>query len=674
MCIYFKKGCIMKTSLLFGIHCHQPIDNFDHVVYEIIEKSYEPFFMVLKEYPSFKCSVHFSGWLFEFIKKNRPNLFALMQELAPQLEFFTGGFYEPILASIPSRDRVAQINMLSDFIEKNFNQKPKGLWLTERIWDDSIIDDLYKCNIEYVIVDDYHLIAAGHDSKNLNGYFISENSNHTIALFPINKALRYAIPFASIEKTQETLHDIQNEQGKNAAIIFDDGEKFGVWPKTYEKVYEQEWLKNFFQTTLDDESIDVQTFNEYYTQNHAISLAYLPTVSYHEMQEWSILPNLAHDYKNLIETIPQLEHLIRGGIWKNFFLKYQESTWIHKRFLELSKKNNNSLKFKKALYKTQCNDVLWHGIFGGVYLPNLRDNAYRYIIECENILGNELKSEVLDINLNSYNEYKFFTPELLTVIDCKNGGQIVELDLRDVCFNLQNTLTRYKEIYHKKIVKTVKEELPLEVQEESKTIHDNLLTTDEELHFHMDWYLKKSAIDHICDDSFCLENFQSNSFKEYSDFTNQPFKVLANTQKNLTLERIGGVYEDIKYPTTLQKEFEFNKTSIQMHINLTSNYDKPLQHVIEWNLHFSNYDMLLINNKSIEDTLSFNTSKLVIEDKTFNKKFSFVFESNIAVYIFKVKSISQSEAGVDYTTQGLCFAFVHPFVNNLSFKYTFKCL
>ncbi|MFA7083210.1 MAG: alpha-amylase/4-alpha-glucanotransferase domain-containing protein [Arcobacteraceae bacterium] len=663
----------MKTNLLFGIHCHQPIDNFDSVVYEIIEKSYEPFFTILKQYPTFKCSVHFSGWLLEFIKKNRPSLFALIQELSPQLEFFTGGYYEPILASIPSCDRIAQINKLTNFIKKNFNQTPKGLWLTERIWDDSIIDDLHICNIEYVIVDDYHLIAAGHDTKNLNGYFISENSNHTIALFPINKALRYVIPFASVEKTQQTLHSIRNKAGQNAAIIFDDGEKFGVWPKTYEKVYEQEWLKNFFETTLSDETIDVLTFNEYYTQNKAIDLAYIPTVSYHEMQEWSILPNLAQDYKELVQTVPELEHLIRGGIWKNFFLKYNESNWIHKRSLELSKTNAASAKFKKALYKTQCNDVLWHGIFGGIYLPNLRDNAYRYIIECENLLDSPIGMQKKDINLNSYEEYKFLTKELIVILDCKNGGQIVELDLREDRFNLQNTLTRYKEIYHSNIVKEEQTSL-VETQEESPNIHDNILTTHEDLDFHVDWYLKKSAIDHITDCSFSLKTFEANSFIEYSDFTNQPFTVVNTSDKSLALERNGGIYLEKKYPTSLKKEFEFNKNAIQSTINIETSFEKPLLYVLEWNLHFNDYDSLLINNCHIHDSLEFCTLKLVIKDKSLNKKISFTFEKEVTVYVCKIKSVSQSEAGVDYTTQGLSFAFVQPLDKALRSCYTFKCV
>ena len=268
-----------KTSLLLGIHCHQPIDNFDWVLFETIEKSYRPFFEVLKKFPEFKLSVHYSGWLLEFIEKNDKELFELMKSLSGQLEFFSGGYYEPVLASIPSKDRIAQITKLNKYIEKHFNQTPKGLWLTERVWDNSIIRDLKECGIEYVIVDDYHFIANGYDSSNLNGYFITEEGGDEIALFPINQALRYAIPFYNQNKTNELIQSFADDEGKNAAVIFDDGEKFGVWPKTHETVYEKQWLETFLKRTLDDEKIKTETFEEFYQNNQAIALAYLPTVS-----------------------------------------------------------------------------------------------------------------------------------------------------------------------------------------------------------------------------------------------------------------------------------------------------------------------------------------------------------------------------------------------------------
>jgi len=661
----------MKTSLLFGIHCHQPIDNFDSVVLEIIEKSYKPFFNVLQKFPDFKCSVHFSGWTLEFIMENDPELFKLMKKLSPQLEFFTGGYYEPILASISSKDRVAQIKKLSRFIKKHFKQTPKGLWLTERIWDDSIIDDLAKCDVEYVIVDDYHLIASGHNPNDLQGYFMTENSNNHIALFPINKDLRYMIPFATMDETMEKLHAFKNIEGKNAAIIFDDGEKFGVWPKTHKTVYEEAWLEKFFARSLADENIEPMTFEEYYTQNDALSLVYLPTVSYHEMGEWSVLPTLSNSYHKLLDQMGEDEYLIRGGIWKNFFLKYSESNWIHKRSLELSKGRIKGKEYEEALFKTQCNDVLWHGVFGGIYLPNLRDNAYRYIIECENL--KEIKKDVVvsDIDMDSTKEYCFYTPNLITIIKPRGGGQIIELDLRKECFNFQNTLTRYKESYHDKIEKRSEGE-EIEESQEASTIHKNLLTTTEDIELIEDWYLKRSLIDHISDNKLTLENFRTCQFREYGDFANQAYDVVEFDEESIALRREGGIYRPDKFETELRKNLSFKNAAITTELSIESAFEGELNYLSEWNLHFADYDQVTINGKALEDSVEIHDSKLVIHDRYLSKKLTYSFDEALTIYCYRTKSISQSESGVDYTTQGITLGFVKAFNKTLQLEYSFK--
>ncbi len=662
----------MKTDLLFGIHCHQPVDNFDTVVLEIIEKSYKPFFTVLKEFPEFKCSVHFSGWLLEYIQKHDSKLFELIRDLSSQIEFFTGGYYEPILASIPSKDRIAQINKLSRYIEKNFGQIPKGLWLTERIWDDSIIDDLSYCGIEYVIVDDYHLIASGFDKNNLNGYFITENSNNHIAIFPINKELRYKIPFVTSDEVIDTLYKFADEEGKNGAIIFDDGEKFGIWPKTYERVYEQEWLKKFFAKCTQDDNINTVTFNEYYKKSQAISLAYVPTVSYHEMGEWSVLPHNAASYETLLAKNMEHEYLIRGGIWKNFFLKYSESNWIHKRMLELSKDGIDSEQYQDMLFKAQCNDVFWHGVFGGIYLPNLRDNAYKYIIMCENYKGMEARCSVLDIDFDSIDEYKFLTPDLISVIDPKIGAQIVELDLRDACFNLQNTLSRYDEIYHTKIETKVSKEDESE-EDTIATIHNTTLSVEEDVEFFHDWYIKRSAIDHIIDETLSIDTFKSCRFKEYGDFANQLFAVTSNTKNSISLRRKGGIYlEEKKETTVLSKNFSFYNNKIISTIEIATECTKELKYMIEWNLHFQDYDKLSINGKKLDEVLSFKDNVVHIVDSSLNKSIVFEFDDEVEVYIYKVKSVSQSESGVDYTTQGISLGFIKPFCKDVSMEYSLQ--
>ncbi len=71
-----------KTALLFGIHMHQPIDNFGWVIEHAIEVCYKPFFEVMSRYPTFRFSVHCSGWLMEQIEERDPKLYKQIQKLS----------------------------------------------------------------------------------------------------------------------------------------------------------------------------------------------------------------------------------------------------------------------------------------------------------------------------------------------------------------------------------------------------------------------------------------------------------------------------------------------------------------------------------------------------------------------------------------------------------------
>ena len=361
------------------------------------------------------------------------------------------------------------------------------------------------------------------------------------------------------------------------------------------------------------------------------------------------------------------------GFGKNFFIKYNESNWIHKRALELSRKKDVSEQFKDYLYRIQCNDVLWHGVFGGIYLPNLRDNAYKYIIRCENLLNNT-GYEKCDINMDSYEEYKFYTPDLITIIDPKMGGQIIEFDLRKQCFNLQNTLTRYHETYHDKIQKIEgKEELEVketESDEEIATIHnDSLLSTTEDIELFTDWYIKKSAIDHITDKSLTEESFKACNFNEYADFANQAFEVEDITQNSIKLRRDGGIYKEQKKNTQLTKSFKFNNKKVESTIEIKSEESSIMKYLLEYNFHFQDYEILTVNGHNIGEALHLENSQLTILDQSMNKTISFFFDQCMDIYVYPVKSVSQSEAGVDYTIQGIALGFAKDFSSQLNLKY-----
>lgn len=103
-------------------------------------------------------------------------------------------------------------------------------------------------------MDDYHFQCAGFDEEILDGYFMSEEGGSTMGLFPTQK-LRYAIPFLNVSSAIDAIKSFTRKEN-SAAIIFDDAEKFGMWPGTYEWVYEKKWLESFVQAVLADETIE----------------------------------------------------------------------------------------------------------------------------------------------------------------------------------------------------------------------------------------------------------------------------------------------------------------------------------------------------------------------------------------------------------------------------------
>lgn len=669
------------TKLLFGIHMHQPIDNFDWVIKQGVELCYGPFFEVMSRYPEFKFALHCSGWLMEEIKKNYPKLYKNIQSLAQSgsIEFFGAGYYEPILSVIPSEDRVKQIEILNHSIEKNFSQKPQGLWLTERVWESTLIPDIKKAGIKYTVMDDYHFQTAGFNEDILDGYYMSEESGEEIALFPISKKLRYALPFLSVKSALESIKSFTRVEN-SAAIIFDDAEKFGMWPGTHEWVYEKEWLKNFVEAVLADEDIETMHYSSYYESQKPRGIAYLPNVSYYEMGEWSLRAEDALKLQSLKKEMGHERYesegvkFLKGGIWKNFFVKYEESNRIHKRTIELShaKEEVKKKKFDLALHKSQANDSLWHGVFGGLYLSNLRDNVYTYIIEAENIRYGKKIALYSDTNeLDGHTKIKAVTPKYIFRFDGGYGGQLVEFDSREHKFNWQNTLMRRKEAYHEKILNPELQQYqePI-VKDGIDTIHHAALEVTDELRNSIiyDWHLKNSFVDHISDENFNADNFKYANFMEFGDFANQPFEI-KHKKRALSALRKGGIYTSQKDKTIIAKAYTFTESGFDFTLALKTEAEATFNYVMEHNFHFADYEKVVINGALLkEQDCIENIYSLEIEDSHLGQKISISFDLPFTLYYFKLKTLSQSEHGFDLSLQGVSFAMKVPFHNSLDIQ------
>ena len=246
----------MRFSIL--VHGHQPPDNYDWVFHEAIEKAYAPFFALLDEFRWLRVSVHFSGSLLEWIERNNPALIDWIRTLVErgQVELVTAGLYEPVLALIPSHDRANQILAHRAYLRRLFGADTTIAWLTERVWQQPIVEDLVAAGITALPLDDGHFLAAGVSPEELTGSFITEHQGSVLTLVPGLQDIRFAIPFIPVEDAINVV-ERHADEGVELLTFADDIEKLGLWPGTYDTVHTNGWLRRFLHGLDGLDSVEV---------------------------------------------------------------------------------------------------------------------------------------------------------------------------------------------------------------------------------------------------------------------------------------------------------------------------------------------------------------------------------------------------------------------------------
>ena len=464
-----------RRALLLCLHNHQPVGNFDFVLERAARDAYLPFLRTLADFPSVKVTIHFSGFLLRWLAERSPDTFSLLKLLSDrgQAEVLGGGMYEPILALLPERDRLGQIEALAAEVERFFGKAPEGIWLAERVWEPDLPATLEAAGVKYVPVDDYHFVRAGLSPGELDGVYLTEFNGASVRVFPGSERLRYMIPFWDVG---ETLREIERLTSRAvpypAAIFADDGEKFGVWPGTHRSVHGEGWLRRFFGGVAERADwLTTMTFGEYVSVAPPRGTVYLPTCSYTEMGEWALPPRSAARFGDLLHELragkmAELKPFLQGGYFRNFLRKYDESNQLHKRMLWVSERVAEARRMRPVrgraacdfLYRAQCNDVYWHGVFGGLYLNHLREAAYANLLRAEAASdavlhgGKERWTEAArgDIDRDGGEELLLKTSGLTLLAHAHDGGAVTEISLPRRAVALGHVLTRREEGYHEK--------------------------------------------------------------------------------------------------------------------------------------------------------------------------------------------------------------------------------
>ncbi|MEW6715081.1 MAG: alpha-amylase/4-alpha-glucanotransferase domain-containing protein [Nitrospirota bacterium] len=680
-----------KLRLILAFHNHQPVGNFDDVFEEAYQKSYLPFLKVLERHPDLKIVLHYSGSLLSWIKANHREFLDSLKALAREgrAEFLTGGFYEPLLSSIPGDDRTGQIKKLTEFISDEFGYQAKGMWLAERVWEPDMPEYLARAGISYLPVDDYHFKLTGLTEKELRGYFITESGGYTVNIFPGSEELRYRIPFHEVKDVISYLKEVYEESGPVMLSMADDGEKFGIWPGTYKLVYTNGWLEQFFEALAENSSwIETTTYEEYISKNAPLGRIYLPTASYREMGEWAMMSGGSREYESDLEEMKKIfgskkaQALIRGGIWKNFFTKYPESNHIHKRMFFVSRKVHQAVRRVKAgdraskkagmmldeLWQGQCNDAYWHGIFGGLYLPHLRSSLYRHMLKAEKLAEDIISPAPValkkgDIDKDGYNDL-FVSTKSLSLFFSEIGGNLCELSYKDKAVNILDTLSRRSEPYHKKIISAVD-------SKDAGTIHDSIKLKDKSITADLvfDPYRKTSLIDHFLTENTTFAQFKDGLHKELWDQMGKPYSVKTAKSKKMLSAEFKSEGKVLGEPASVKKKISISDSRPLIKAEYDVDAPEGVFFCTEFNISLlgSPYPTITIDpdGRKKPAPYAINTSReckgvqsFSIKDEYLGVSISFDFDAGVDLWHFPVETVSLSEGGIEKIYQGTTFIII----------------
>ena len=681
-----------QIKFSFGIHNHQPVGNFGWVFEDCFNKSYLPFLDVLSDFPSIRIAVHTSGPLLEWIEGNCPEYIDKLAALVAihQVEILGGGFYEPILSIVPYSDALDQIEMMNRWVRDRLGTEIRGIWLAERIWEPNLPHLLSEAGIQYAICDTTHFQWAGLPVESIKGYYVTERLGDKVSVFPIDRKLRYTIPFRDPEETVRLLLDLAETDPGRVITYADDGEKFGVWPGTYNLVYEREWLRRFFTLLCEHEDQIVFTpFGEVLDSVAPIGRVMLPVASYLEMTQWALPAKAGHDLSALTENLKngndweRFEPFMRGGFWDNFLVKYPESNWIHKRMLRVSSKVARIAdpeirnQAKLPLFRGQCNCAYWHGLFGGLYLNYLRDALTRNLLQAERIAdrtlheGELLGLDIEDFDCDGFDEAILENDHFNAVVSSGAGASCSIVDLREFEHTVTNVLTRRPESYHEQV-----RTLPDNVQDNTDvvSIHNIRLAKESGLADYLifDPWDRQNFQDHFFAQDIDLDRFRKMDNLPANDFIQKPFSFVfeerTETQAMVEYERTGVIDSDRSL--TVNKRYSLTRGEPRLVAQYTFTAgSQPID--VRWGCEFNltllakdgpDRKLIVGETETSLDQIDVYRSVAGFTLVDHWQKFALAITTDATsdLWTFPIETVNQSEGGFEKTYQGTSFTLLSP--------------
>jgi alpha-amylase/alpha-mannosidase (GH57 family) len=682
-----------SLTLSLVIHNHQPVGNFDYVFAEATEKAYDPMLEALTRHPGVRLALHYSGSLLDWLSANRPDHLRRLGDLVSreQVEPLTGGYYEPVLATIPDADKAGQLRKMTEFLLERFGYPATGAWVAERVWEPHLPKPLVEAGVKYTVLDDTPFKMVGLTDDDLFGPYVTEEQGYPLKVFGNVMHLRYAIPWHPVEEVIGWLQERARAHPGGVAVSGDDGEKFGLWPHTWNHCWgEDGWVERFFAALEENgDWLHTRPLGEVAAEQAPLDRVYLPCASYEEMMHWALPPDAFATFGNLERRLKEhgrenVRRFLRGGFWRSFMRRYDEVNQLHKKMLWVSRKAHAMPEGEakdKALdhtWSAQCDCAYWHGLFGGIYLFHIRTANFAHLIAAEELVDRHARQteawadvERGDLDADTRDEVILNTDRQILTFKPSYGGALVEWDWRDRRYNLLNTMTRRPEGYHQALRKAAEEgrlflpdqeEIPNGVRVKERDVHTSLF---------YDWHRRAALLDHFLDPEATPEDFYQARYEERGDFVDQPYRADVEERGSgvrLILTRDGTVWAgQVPFPIRIEKTMDVKAGSSR----LTVGYRVTDLNDISANLRFgvelnwgivggdSHYGYLEVGRKRRslidfggDDEIPGLTVGSTLPDLAGEVKLS--LSRPASLWHFPLEVVSNSEAGYERVYQGTC--------------------
>lgn len=612
-----------QLRFLPALHMHVPVGLTERDRKAAFDRWFAPLLLALRDRTSVKMSLHISGYMLRWLGLRQAGALTLLGTLREQgrVELLSGGWADPFLTGIPSRDAVGQLELQARILESRCGARPKGAYLTEGAWDPHLPELLHDAALEYAFVPGEAFLAAGVRPSRLSGWYLTERSGAQLKVIPTDPQVGGALGHHS---------------PKDAISILERRRAMGIdsvaWVATIEQLAYRVGEKRF--STWLHGLLDELEENQHWlrTDLPGALVGRRPCEGRVYLPSW-IPARLAEGCTGLSEQ--ELTHAssgrrrpyTRAGSWEGLLVRYEEGNRIHKRMMAASLEVDR-LRVRLAegeepdpartramehaclaLYRAQGSAVYWPGPRGGIYEPALRAGAYGNLCEAESLVSRTLgeaariRSYRADFDCDGHEEVLVRTPHFGAVINPDGGGTLVELGSWTMPGNVLDCISRREEPWHHELHDfsllpslVLEDEEPTEITDS----YDLFVSGDEDSmdethsrnhHFQelaaqvaIDRAERGAFIDHFLGDATTLANLERSGFPEEGDFACGAFQVVTAEaqgprQFDVLLTREGKVRRgDETHLVQVRKRYVFlrDRSALNVQYSIVNRSLKPV--------------------------------------------------------------------------------------------------